>query len=76
MPIGEPAREPALKILKEGLGLEPGIDRQAIVEFRPNILERILPSPPGSGGDQFTGQATDLPVTYQIRRLRELLELV
>ena len=60
--VGEPAREAALEILEEGLGLEPRIEFQLIEEFGPDLLERILPGPPGLGGERFTGQAIGVPV--------------
>ena len=60
--VGEPAREPALEILEEGLGLEPGIELQQVAEFGPDVLERILPGPPGSWGERFTGQPLGMPV--------------
>src|SRR3954468_16416713 len=49
--VGEPAREAALEVLEEGLGLEPGLELQAVAEFRPDVLERVLPGPPGPGGE-------------------------
>jgi len=58
----KPARQSALKVLEKGLGLEPGITLQQILEFGPNLLERILPGLPGSWGKRFTGQAISLPM--------------
>jgi len=54
--------ETALKILKQGLGLEPGIQLQPVAKFGPDLLERILPGPPGSRGDRFTGQPLGVPI--------------
>ena len=48
--VGESAWEATLKILEEGLGLEPGIEFQQVAKLGPHILERILPGPPGSWG--------------------------
>ncbi len=58
----KPAWESALKILEKGFGLEPGIAFQQVLEFGPNLLERILPGRPGSGGKRFTRQAISLSV--------------
>ncbi len=60
--VGKPTWEAALKVLEKSFGLEPGIELQQIAKLGPHILERILPGPPGSGGDRFTGQAIRLPV--------------
>src|SRR4029077_9198250 len=45
--VGELARETPLKILKKRLGLETRRELQPITQFGPDILERILPGPPG-----------------------------
>ena len=60
--VGKSAWETTLKVLEEGLGLEPGIEFQQITKLGPNVLERILPGPPGSWGQRFTRQAISMPV--------------
>ena len=60
--VGEPAREAALEVLEEGLGLEPGVEFQPVAEFGPDVLERILPGPPGPWGERFTGQPIGVPI--------------
>src|SRR4051794_11166079 len=60
--VREPAWEAALKILEERLGLQSGIEFQSFAEFEPDILERILPCPPGPWGQRFTGQPLGVPV--------------
>ena len=57
--VGEPAREPTLEILEEGLGLEPGVELQPIEEFGPDVLERILPGPPGLGVNDSLGRRSE-----------------
>jgi hypothetical protein len=51
-----------LEILEEGLGLEPRIEFQAVADFGPDVLERILPGPPGPWGERFTGQPLGVPI--------------
>jgi hypothetical protein len=58
----ESPRESALEILEEGLGLEPGIEFQKRADFGPDVLERILPGPPGSWGERLTGQPLGVPI--------------
>ena len=60
--VGKSAWEATLKVLEEGLGLEPGIEFQQVTRLGPNVLERILPGPPGSRGQRFTRQAISMPV--------------
>ena len=60
--VRKSAWEATLKILEEGLGLEAGVALQQVAQLGPNVLERILPGPPGSGGVQFTRQTIRLPV--------------
>jgi hypothetical protein len=60
--VGKPTGESALEILEKSLGLEAGMAFQQVLEFGPNVLERILPGLPGSWGQGFTGQAIRLSV--------------
>ena len=60
--VGKSAWEATLKILEESFGLEPGIEFQQVTKLGPNVLERILPGPPGSRGHRFTRHAISMPV--------------
>src|SRR5262249_44748617 len=64
--IREPSGEAALKVLEEGLGLESGSALKPVAEFGPDLLERILPGPPGPGGERFAGQPLGVPVLMGI----------
>jgi hypothetical protein len=54
--VGEPPRKPPLEIDEEGLGLESGIEPEVLDEFEPDVLERVLPGPPGVGDASLTGE--------------------
>jgi hypothetical protein len=45
--VGELSRIASLQVDEEGLGLEPRVEPEQVEEFRPDVLERILPGPPG-----------------------------
>ena len=60
--VGKSAWEATLKLLEESLGLESGIELQQIAKLGPDILERILPSPPGSWGKRLARQTITMPV--------------
>jgi hypothetical protein len=60
--VREPTRESALEILEEGLGLEPGIEFQERADVGPDVLEGILPGPPGPWGERLTGQPLGTPI--------------
>jgi hypothetical protein len=65
--VGEPPREPPLEIDEEGLGLESGIEPEVFDEFGPDVLERVLPGPPGVWDSSLTGE--HLGVAILARRL-------
>ena len=54
--VGEPPRVAPLQVVEEGLGLESRIEPELIDEFRPDVLERVLPGPPGVGDAPLTGE--------------------
>ena len=60
--VGKSAWEATLELGEEGMALEAGGFLQQVAELGPDVLERILPGPPGSWGERFTGQAIRLPV--------------
>jgi len=60
--VGEAAWEPTLKISEERVGLEARVIFKLVTEFGPNLLERILPGPPGPWSERFTGQPLAAPV--------------
>ena len=39
-----------------------GLNPEQFEEFGPDVLERVLPSPPGPGGERFAGQPRGVPV--------------
>jgi hypothetical protein len=67
LPVGEAAREAALQVEEEGLGLESGVEPEQALEFGPNVLERVLPGPPGVGGVGLAGES--IRVAVLARRL-------
>jgi hypothetical protein len=60
--VGEPAGTAALQVEEEGLGLEPRVDPQQFAQFRPDILERVLPGPPGVRDSSLTGERVGVAV--------------
>ena len=50
LPMGVAAREAALQVEEEGLGLEAGVDPERLQGFGPDVPERVLPGPPGVWG--------------------------
>jgi hypothetical protein len=68
--IGESPREAALEIDEKGLGLEPRVEPELIDEFGPDVLERVLPGPPGMGRTSLTGE----PVGVAVLACRLLVE--
>jgi len=60
--VGEPPREAALQVVEERLGLEPGVEPELRDEFGPDVLERILPGPPGARDAPLTGQGVRVAV--------------
>jgi hypothetical protein len=60
--VGETAREAALQVEEEGLGLEPRVEPELFQQFGPDILERVLPGPPGMRDSSLTGERVGVAV--------------
>jgi hypothetical protein len=60
--VGKPAREAALQVEEEGLGLEPRVEPEQFEEFGPDVLERVLPGPPGVRDSSLTGERVGVAV--------------
>lgn len=60
--IRKPARETTLKVVEKSLGLKPRIEPEPFEKFSPNILERILPSPPSVRDSTLTGKQVGVAV--------------
>jgi len=60
--IGEPPRVAALQIEEERLGLEPRVEPELLDHFVPDLLERVLPGPPGVGDSPPTGERVGVAV--------------
>jgi hypothetical protein len=54
--VGEPTGKAALQVEEEGLGLEARVEPELIDEFGPDVLERVLPGPPGMRDSSLTGE--------------------
>lgn len=62
MDVGKTAWEAALQVEEEGLGLEPRVEPEEFEQFRPDLLERVLPGPPGVRDSSLTGQRVGVAV--------------
>jgi hypothetical protein len=60
--VGESPREAALQVEEEGLGLEPWVEPKQFDEFGPDVLERVLPGPPGMRDSSLTGERVGVAV--------------
>jgi hypothetical protein len=60
--IGKAAREAALQVEEEGFGLEPRVEPEQFEEFGPDVLERVLPGPPGVRDSSLTGERVGVTV--------------
>jgi hypothetical protein len=60
--VGEPPRIAALQVEEEGLGLEPRVEPEQFEEIGPDVLERVLPGPPGMRDSSLTGQQVGVTV--------------
>jgi hypothetical protein len=60
--VGKSPREAALQVEEEGLGLEPRVEPEQLEEFRPDVLERVLPGPPGVRDSSLTGERVGVAV--------------
>ena len=60
--VGEPPRKAALQVEEEGLGLEARVEPEQFEEFGPDVLERVLPGPPGMRDSSLTGERVGVAV--------------
>jgi hypothetical protein len=60
--VGKTVREAALQVEEKGLGLEPRVEPKQFEEFGPDVLERVLPGPPGMGNSPLTGKRIGVAV--------------
>jgi hypothetical protein len=60
--VGETARIAALQVEEEGLGLEPRVEPELIDKFVPDVLERVLPGPPGVRDSSLTRERVGVAV--------------
>jgi hypothetical protein len=60
--VGEPTGKAALQVEEEGLGLEPRVEPEHLKQFGPDLLERVLPGPPGMGDSSLTGEQVGVAV--------------
>ncbi len=60
--VGEPTGKAALQFEEEGLGLEARVEPEQFEEFGPDVLERILPGPPGMRDSSLAGQRVGVAV--------------
>ena len=70
--VGEPPGKAALQVEEEGLGLEPRVEPQQVEEFGPDVLERVLPGPPGMRGltHRFCIGSADSVIIFRLARGR------
>jgi hypothetical protein len=52
----------ALQVEEEGFGLEPRVEPEPFEQFGPDILERVLPGPPGVRDSPLTGERVGVAV--------------
>ena len=60
--VGEPTGKAALQVEEEGLGLEARVEPELIDESGPDVLERVLPGPPGMRDSSLTGERVGVAV--------------
>jgi len=70
LPVGVPTREAALQVEEEGLGLEPRVEAEPLLDLGPHVLERVLPGPPGVGDSPLGGE----PVRVAVLACRLLVD--
>ena len=51
-----------LQVKEEGLGLEPRVEPEHLKQFGPDVLERVLPGPPGMRDSSLTGEQVGVAV--------------
>ncbi len=62
LPVGVASREAASQVDEAGLGLEPRVEPEHLLELRPPVLERVLPGPPGVGDAPLGGEPNRVAV--------------
>jgi hypothetical protein len=60
--VGEASGMAPLLVVEEGLGLEPRVEPELVDEFGPDVLERVLPGPPGAWDAPLTGERVGVAV--------------
>jgi hypothetical protein len=60
--VGETSGMAPLQVVEEGLGLEPRVEPELVDEFGPDVLERVLPGPPGAWDAPLTGERVGVAV--------------
>jgi hypothetical protein len=60
--VGEASWIAPLQVIEEGLGLKPRVEPELIDEFVPDVLERVLPGPPGVRDSPLTGERLGVAV--------------
>jgi hypothetical protein len=60
--VGEPTGKAALQVEEEGLGLEARVEPEQFQQLGPDVLERVLPGPPGMRDSSLTGQRVGVAV--------------
>jgi hypothetical protein len=60
--VGKPPRIAALQVEEEGLGLEARVEPEQFEEFGPDVLERVLPGPPGAWDSPLAGEPIGVAV--------------
>jgi hypothetical protein len=60
--VGETPWKTPLQVEEEGLGLEPRVEPEQFEKFGPDILERVLPGPPGVRDSPLTGERVGVAV--------------
>ena len=60
--VGEPPRIAALEVEEKGLGLEPRVEPEQFEQIGPDVLERVLPGPPGMRNSPLTGEGVGVAI--------------
>jgi hypothetical protein len=60
--VGKAARPSPLQVDEEGFGLEPRVESEPFEDLGPDILERVLPGPPGMRDSPLAGKRVGVAV--------------
>jgi hypothetical protein len=60
--VGESARMAPSQVVEQGLGLKPRVEPELLDQFGPDLLERVLPGPPGVRDTPPTGERVGVTV--------------